>query len=70
MSSKNNDEGERIGLLSENLPTCLSTNLIEHSHQPAEIMAINFTEAVDLSLPPYKKRLVHKMANRKQSSKS
>lgn len=69
MESKNNDEGERICTLPEDLPTCLSTHLIEHSHHPAEIIAINFTDIVDLRLPPYKKRLVHKMANRKQSPK-
>lgn len=69
MESKENDEGERINELSENLPDCLSTNLIEHSHHPAEIIAINFTETVDLRLPPYKKRLVLKMANRKRPSK-
>ncbi|MEJ8324621.1 hypothetical protein WKI40_15925 [Kosakonia sacchari] len=69
MESQNNDEGERICTLPEDLSEHLSTHLIEDSHYPAEVISINFTEAVDLRLPPYKKRLVHKMANRKQPPK-
>ncbi|MCL6742264.1 hypothetical protein [Kosakonia sp. R1.Fl] len=69
MNKNDDEEGERIITRPEHLARSSPANLIEFFHHPCEIIAINFTETVDLRLPPYKKRLVHKMANRKQPPK-
>ncbi|MDN2487873.1 hypothetical protein MML63_19765 [Kosakonia sacchari] len=69
MNKNDDQEGERITTRPEHLARSSPANLIECCYHPCEIIAINFTQTVDLRLPPYKKRLVQKMANRKQPPK-
>lgn len=69
MNLENNEEGERIIDQPENVATSFCANVIENAQIHCELIAIDFTETVDLQLQPYKKRLVYKLANRKSRLK-
>ncbi|WP_039055458.1 hypothetical protein [Enterobacter sp. Bisph1] len=69
MNQNNNEEGERIIDKTENLALSIPAQLTDNSSSLCEMIAVDFTETVDLQLLPYKKRLIHKLANRKSRLK-